>query len=82
VHAGHYQNRIYKIGAVLDVKDQDHPVLMLDGDRTPERLDRRGSLCVDGQGRPIVRLVDDRSIVVFVHGGAVGVELGRDATTP
>ena len=79
---GHYRNSIFMIGAVLDVPDRDHPVLLLDGDRAPERLERRGASYVDREGRPILRLVDDRSIVVFVHGGAVGIELGRDSTTP
>lgn len=78
---GHYSNRIYKIGARLDVADSDHPVITLDGDHSAERLDRRGTSYVDREGRPILRLVDDRSIVVFVHGGPVGVEMGREPTT-
>jgi hypothetical protein len=79
---GHYSNRIYKIGARLDLADREHPVIRLDGDRDAERLDRRGTCYVDREGRQILRLVDDRSIVVFVHGGPVGIELGREATTP
>ena len=82
MQSGHYFNRTYKIGAKLEVADREHPVLLLDGDHVAERLDRQGASYVDREGRPILRLVDDRSIVVFVHGGPVGVELGRDLTTP
>lgn len=74
----HYQNSRFKIGAMIDVADVDHPVIKLDGDPAAERLERRGGSYVDQQGRPILRFVDDESVVVFVHGGDVGVELGRD----
>jgi hypothetical protein len=74
----HYENLRFKIGARIDVADADHPVIKLDGDDTAERLDRRGASFVDQRGRPILRLVDDSSVVVFVHGGDVGVALGRD----
>lgn len=76
----HYENPRFKIGAVIDLADADHPVIRLDGDDAPERLDRRGASYVDRQGRPILRLVDDDSVIVFVHGGDVGVALGRDRT--
>jgi hypothetical protein len=74
----HYENSRFKIGALIDVADLEHPVIKLDGDRSAERLERRGASYVDRQGRPILRFVDDESVVVFVHGGDVGVELGRD----
>jgi hypothetical protein len=74
----HYENPRFRIGAVIDLADSEHPVIQLDGDRIAERLDRRGETYVDRRGRPILRLVDDDSVVVFVHGGAVGVALGRD----
>jgi hypothetical protein len=74
----HYENPRFKIGAMIDVADVDHPLIQLDGDPAAERLERRGASYVDQQGRPILRFVDDESVVVFVHGGAVGVELGRD----
>jgi hypothetical protein len=74
----HYENPRFKIGAVIDVADAEHAVIRLDGDPAAERLERRGTSYVDGQGRPILRFVDDESVVVFVHGGEVGVELGRD----
>lgn len=74
----HYQNQRFKIGAVIELADADHPVIKLDGDTTAERLDRRGDAFVDRRGRQILRFVDGESVVVFVHGGDVGVELGRD----
>ena len=74
----HYENARFKIGAMIDVADVEHPLIKLDGDPAAERLERRGGSYVDGQGRPILRFVDSESVVVFVHGGAVGVELGRD----
>jgi hypothetical protein len=75
---GHYHNRIYKLGAVIEVADNDHPVIKLDGDDAAERLERRGAGFVDREGRTILQPVDDRSVVVYVHGGGVGVEMGRD----
>jgi hypothetical protein len=74
----HYENPRFKIGAVIDLADADHPVIKLDGDDAAERLHRRGASYVDRDGRPILRLVDADSVVVFVHGGGVGVALGRD----
>ena len=74
----HYRNAQYRLGAVIDLADSDHPVIQLDGDRTPERLDRRGAQYVDPRGRPILRVLDADSVVVFVHGGGVGVAMGRD----
>ena len=74
----HYENSRFRIGAMIDVADVDHPLIRLDGDPAAERLERRGGSYVDQHGRPILRFVDDESVVVFVHGGAVGVELGRD----
>lgn len=74
----HYENPQFKIGAVIDLADTEHPVIRLDGDPAAERLDRRGAAYVDQNGRTILRLVDDSSVVVFVHGGDVGVALGRD----
>ena len=78
VQHAHYRNAQYKIGAVIDLADRDHPVIQLDGDRAPERLERRGVAYVDDRGRPILRVLDADSVVVFVHGGGVGVALGRD----
>jgi len=74
----HYENPRFKIGALIDLADADHPLIKLDGDDAAERLDRRGGSYVDRRGRPILRLVDADSVVVFVHGGNVGVALGRD----
>lgn len=74
----HYRNAQYKLGAVIDLADSEHPVIQLDGDRAPERLERRGIGYVDQAGRPILRLLDADSVVVFVHGGGVGVAMGRD----
>jgi len=74
----HYENPRFRIGAVIDLADTAHPVIQLDGDRVAERLDRRGASYVDHRGRTILKLVDDDSVVVFVHGGDVGVALGRD----
>jgi hypothetical protein len=74
----HYENQRFKIGAVIELADAEHPVIKLDGDETAERLERRGDAFVDREGRPILRFVDGESVVVFVHGGDVGVELGRD----
>lgn len=74
----HYRNAQYKIGAVIDLADSEHPVIRLDGDRASERLARDGVQYVDSQGRPILRVLDADSVVVFVHGGSVGVALGRD----
>jgi hypothetical protein len=74
----HYHNPRFRIGAVIDAADVEHPVIKLDGDRVAERLEWRGDSYVDVQGRPILRFVDGESVVVFVHGGPVGVELGRD----
>ena len=76
----HYENPRFKIGAVIDLADADHPVIRLDGDDAPERLDRRGASYVDQRGRTILQLVDDDTAVVYVHGGDVGVALGRDRT--
>ena len=75
----HYENPRFKIGATINVADADHPVIKLDGDDAAERLVRRGGSYVDGEGRPILRVVDGDSVVVFVHGGNVGVALGRDS---
>jgi len=74
----HYRNPQYKLGAVIDLADAEHPVIKLDGDPAAERLDRRGPHYVDGTGRPILQLLDPDSVVVFVHGGNVGVAMGRD----
>ncbi len=74
----HYENPRFKIGAVIDLADAEHPVIKLDGDRMAERLDRRGTAYVDHESRTILRVVDDDSVIVFVHGGNVGVALGRD----
>jgi hypothetical protein len=74
----HYKNPQFRIGALVDLADADHPVIKLDGDRVAERLDWRGPTYVDGRGRPILRLVDDGSVIVFVHGGDVGIALDRD----
>lgn len=74
----HYRNAQYRLGAAIDLADSDHPVIQLDGDRAPERLDRRGVQYVDPSGRPILRVLDADSVVVFVHGGGVGVAMGRD----
>ena len=74
----HYHNQKFKIGAVIDAADAKHPLIKLDGDDAAERLAWRDGSYVDGRGRPILKYVDDESVVVFVHGGAVGVELGRD----
>jgi hypothetical protein len=75
----HYENPRFKIGATIDVADNDHAVIRLDGDRAAESLHRRGGSYVDAEGRPILRVVDGDSVVVFVHGGDVGVALGRDS---
>lgn len=75
----HYENPRFKIGALIEVGDDDHAVIKLDGDDAAERLDRRGPAYVDRAGRPILRVVDGDSVVVFVHGGDVGVALGRDS---
>ncbi len=74
----HYENPRFKIGAVIDRADAEHPVIKLDGDQVAERLDRRGTAYVDRESRTILRVVDDDSVIVFVHGGNVGVALGRD----
>ena len=75
----HYENPRFKIGARIDLADSDHPMIKLDGDDVAERLERRGASYVDREGRPILRVVDGDSVVVFVHGGDVGVALGRDS---
>lgn len=75
----HYENSRFKIGATIEVADDDHAVIKLDGDDAAEHLARRGPAYVDGAGRPILRVVDGDSVVVFVHGGDVGVALGRDS---
>lgn len=74
----HYENARFKIGAVIDVADVEHPVIRLDGDPAAERLAWQDGSYVDAKGRPILRFVDAESAIVFVHGGGVGVELGRD----
>jgi len=78
VRHAHYRNAQYKLGAVIDLADSEHPVIQLDGDRAAERLERRGVAYVDDRGRPILRVLDPDSVVVFVHGGNVGVAMGRD----
>jgi hypothetical protein len=75
----HYENPQFKIGATINIADNDHAVIKLDGDPGPEQLARRGGSYVDAEGRPILRVVDGDSVVVFVHGGNVGVALGRDS---
>ena len=62
----HYRNAQYKIGAVIDLADSEHPVIQLDGDRASRAPRSARHRYVDDRGRPILRVLDADSVVVFV----------------